>query len=337
MSTVTKAVRLALQSLHLSGLAQAARPVTQGQGVIFCLHHIYSDRGEDSGFFPNANLASTPEFLDAALTGLRRRGYEFISIGDVPQRLADGYLNNLQHAAPVFQAHGCPYTVYVAPGLIDATTEMWWTALEDMIRAGRSGNLSIGDHKVALPCASDADKWAAWHRLAGPLHAMPEHEQRLWVRHNAARLGIDLARQCRDVFMTWDDVRRMAADPLATIGAHTNNHLALKKLPADEALAEMAHSGQRISSEIGKQVQHFAYPYGNVAHAGPRDFALAQQAGFATAVTTRLGTVFSEHAAHLHALPRVMVSGKYQKSAWLNVLASGLPGYVKNRGRLNVG
>ena len=155
MAMVTKAVRLALETLHLSGVAQAARPWTQGQGVIFCLHHIYPDRGEDDGFFPNANLASTPEFLDAALSGLKRRGYEFITMGDVPQRLAqknrkpfavftldDGYLNNLQHAAPVFRAHACPYTVYVAPGLIDATTEMWWTALEDMIRNGAGGSLN---------------------------------------------------------------------------------------------------------------------------------------------------------------------------------------------------
>ena len=163
---------------------------------------------------------------------------------------------------------------------------------------------------------------------------MHEHDQRAWVRDAAQRLGIDLAQQCRDVFMTWDDVRHMAADPLATIGAHTNNHFAVKKLSVEEALSEMALSGQRIASEIGKPVGHFAYPYGNVAHAGPRDFDLAEQAGFTTAVTTRLGSVFPEHASHLHALPRVMVSGKYQKSAWLNVLASGLPGFVKNRGAL---
>ncbi|NMD08429.1 MAG: polysaccharide deacetylase family protein, partial [Phyllobacteriaceae bacterium] len=113
---------------------------------------------------------------------------------------------------------------------------------------------------------------------------------------------------------------------------------ALARLPEDEARHEIADSGKRLAQELGRPVRHFAFPYGNIGHAGPREFALARSSGYATAVTTRLGTVDEGHADHLHALPRVMVSGKYQEPRWLKVLASGLPGRLKNKGRgLNVG
>ena len=89
--------------------------------------------------------------------------------------------------------------------------------------------------------------------------------------------------------------------------------------------------------ELGLPVRHFAFPYGNVDHAGVRDFALCKEAGYETAVTTRMGAAYPDHAAHLHALPRVMVSSKYAEMRWLKVLASGLPGRMKNfGGRLNV-
>jgi hypothetical protein len=55
--------------------------------------------------------------------------------------------------------------------------------------------------------------------------------------------------------------------------------------------------------------------------------------GFATAVTTRPGHLFAEHAAHLQALPRVSVNGCHQTGAALAGLLSGVPFLAWNRGR----
>jgi hypothetical protein len=47
--------------------------------------------------------------------------------------------------------------------------------------------------------------------------------------------------------------------------------------------------------------------------------------------------LFSEHAAHLHALPRVSLNGLWQDLDYLDVLISGAPFVLWNRGRrLNV-
>ena len=63
------------------------------------------------------------------------------------------------------------------------------------------------------------------------------------------------------------------------------------------ARAEMVDSAPaRSARSSGVRPDHFAYPVGAPDAAGPREFALAAEAGYSTAVTTRPGVLFPEHA-----------------------------------------
>ncbi|MCA0432505.1 MAG: polysaccharide deacetylase family protein [Proteobacteria bacterium] len=332
--------------LHYSGASTVLGPYFRGQGAIFCLHHVRPGGGHQTGFAPNANLEITPEFLDDMLSALKRWGYQFLSLTEACHRmqaakpsstpfavftLDDGYLDNLVHAMPVFKRHKCPFTVFAAPRIVEGTCELWWVGLEHVI-AG-SGNelaLELGGEALRLPTATDAEKWATWKRLFPLVHAMPEYEQRDWIRALCERHGIDLNALCRAAAMNWQQLREMSREPLASIGAHTLNHYAVIKLSEDDARREIIESGARLAAELETPIEHFAYPYGNVAHAGPRDFEICKEAGYLSGVTTRHGVVFAEHASHLEALPRVMVSGKYQKVRYLEALVSGLPATLAN-------
>ena len=54
-------------------------------------------------------------------------------------------------------------------------------------------------------------------------------------------------------------------------------------------------------------------------------------------MTTRPGMLFPEHFDHLHALPRISLNGLWQDLRYLDVLLSGAPFRLWNRGRrLNV-
>ena len=111
----------------------------------------------------------------------------------------------------------------------------------------------------------------------------------------------------------------------------------LAKHDAATAAREIADGRARIETELGRPIRHLSYPVGDPSSAGPREFALAQEQGFATAVTTRPGHLFAEHAEHLHALPRVSINGCHQSRAALAGLLSGVPFLAWNRGRrLNV-
>lgn len=315
------------------------------------LHHVRPRKPASSAFAPNAVLEVTPDFLDGALTLATRRGFDLISLDEAVARLRsetrarpfiavtldDGYRDNLVHALPVFRRHRCPFTIYIAPAITDGVSELWWDGLEQVIARNPRVAGSLGGAAFAFDTATDAQRQAAWQHLYWPVRKLPQHEQREWISEFCASHGFDLRAWCRGEAMTWDEVRQIAADPLCTIGAHTINHFAVSQLSAEQAAAEMRQSVHRIAAELGKRPAHFAYPYGDEGSAAARDFKLAAEAGFTTAVTTRKGMLFSSHKDHLTALPRLSLSGEFQKLRYVDALLTGTPFALFNKFRkLNV-
>lgn len=311
------------------------------------LHHVFPGGGQEKGFAPNRGLEVTPEFLDETIRLLKSRGADLVGLDEAKRRISqrtggyfavftsdDGYRDNLVHALPVFRRHNCPFTIYVSPAIADGTCELWWRGLELAIARNVRVSAELGGERLDLPCKDDRQRWAAWNRLYWPVRRMEHHTQRRWIRTFCTAHGVDIEAYCREQAMGWDELRALAADPLCTIGAHTVTHCNVKSLADDEALAELVRSADRIEQELGTRPRHMAYPYGDETSAGPRDFRLAQQAGYDTAVTTRHGMIFPGHAAHLTALPRFSLAGEYQHLRYLKVLLSGLPFALFNRFKL---
>ena len=155
------------------------------------------------------------------------------------------------------------------------------------------------------------------------MRKMPEPERVALVRSFCAAHGYDLGRQCRDLIMDWQELRLFADEPLCTIGAHTVHHYELTKLPLDEARQEMVQSAEILSAQFGRRPAHFSYPLGGPLSAGEREFDLARELGFRSAVTTRPGGLYAHHAQKPHALPRVSLNGYFQSFRYVDVFATG--------------
>jgi hypothetical protein len=56
----------------------------------------------------------------------------------------------------------------------------------------------------------------------------------------AADCGLHADALCRELMINWDELRTLAADPLATVGAQTRSHLELAILDTQIARDEMA-------------------------------------------------------------------------------------------------
>ncbi len=85
---------------------------------------------------------------------------------------------------------------------------------------------------------------------------------------------------------------------------------------------EIVESRNRIREALGVDPVTFAYPVGDPGSAGPREFAMAREAGYSLAVTTRPGVL--QPGADLLALPRISVNGHYQHERYLGALLSCL-------------
>lgn len=322
-------------------------PAARGCGVILTFHHV---RPEPPGpYAPNQLLAITPAFLDRVLTALRARGFDLVGLDDLPGRLAapgphpfailtfdDGYRDNLEHARPVLRRHGAPWTLFVTTAFAEGTGRLWWVELERAI--GRLDRVRLPEAGLDLPAADPTQKSAAFAQVYRVLRAGPEARLRDAVAQLARAADLDPRAITRELCLDFEDLRALAEEePDLTIGAHTLTHPMLAKHGAETARREIAESRALIAARLGRVPQHFSFPVGDPTSAGPRDFALAREAGYATAVTTRPGHLFPDHRAHLHALPRVSVNGCFQSDAALAALLSGVPFLAWNRGRrLNV-
>jgi peptidoglycan/xylan/chitin deacetylase (PgdA/CDA1 family) len=326
-------IRAGLGALYFTGAHHLLRPIFSGVGAIFMLHHVRPRR--DAAFQPNRHLEVAPEFLRAMLTHLRSEGIDIITMDEMHQRLIernfsrrfaaftldDGYRDNRDFALPVFRQFDAPFTVYVTSDFAQGTGRLWWVALEMAIAKASSIEAEIGGAAVRLDTSTPAAKQAAFDRLHDWLRSLPgEHD----VQREMDRLyGVDEQAICRDLCLSWDELKPFAQDPLVTIAAHTITHCNLARQNAEIASQEMAVSRARIEEALQRPVVHLAYPYGDKNAAGAREFALARAAGFKTAVTTRPGMVFPESADHLTALPRVSLNGNYQDERIFPVLTSG--------------
>lgn len=331
-------LKAALTTIHLTGLDRALAPLTRGDGVIFTLHQV-SPRPPEP-FEPNRILKVTPEFLDQAIRQVIEAGVEILSLDEVHQRLSgepgpsrpfacftfdDGYRDTLECAYPVFRRYGVPFAVYVPPDFIDGRGELWWLALERVIRDAATVSVQMEGQFRTFDCATIAAKWAAFDQLYWWLRTLPEDRLRLVVRELAQGVGLDIGALCRDLIMTWPELKRLAADPLVTIGSHTISHTAVAKLSERAAFEEIRRATDRLEQELGRPCHHMSFPYGDIESAGPRDYKLAELAGHLTAVTTRKGVIHRHHRRQLTGLPRISLNGDYQHSRYVKVFLTGAP------------
>jgi peptidoglycan/xylan/chitin deacetylase (PgdA/CDA1 family) len=343
-------IRTGLEALYFSGAHRILRAFCEGVGAILMLHHVRPARRD--GFQPNRLLEITPEFLNQAIRRLRASGIEFISLDEMHRRLIDGdfrrrfacvtfddgYRDNKTWAYPILKENRIPFAIYVPTSFPDRLGKIWWLALEAVVARNASIAMVIEGQNRRFVCESDADKNDLFQALYWWLRSLPSEEELLAVVQDLSRrYGVDWTAICEQLCLTWDELLALAADPLVTIGAHTVNHVMLSKASDEVVRSELRMGRAVLESVLGAAPRHLAYPYGDVTTAGPREFAIAAELGFKTAVTTRPGMLFPEHRDHLTALPRISLNGEYQRARYVDVLMSGAGTAVWNGfKRLNV-
>jgi peptidoglycan/xylan/chitin deacetylase (PgdA/CDA1 family) len=341
--------KLVLNVVGYSGIAPLAKPFVGGIGAILMLHRVTATPEKPNGVNRHLNIA--PKFLDAMIADMKAQGYTFVSLDEAVVRIKaggkagqfatitadDAYRDNMTEALPVLEKHDAPIAIYVAPGLIDGTIDLWWEVLEDIVNARDMLTVAMPNGPVTIDCSTPAKKRQANARLQHHLtDGVREEDQGAVLREWARSAGVDADRPRRATLMSWDDIRSVAAHRLVTIGAHTINHRNLKRLAEADARHEIVEVRRILQAQLGEEPRHLAYPYGYASAVGCREADLAREAGYVSAVTTRHGLLHPEHAGFLHALPRISVNGRYQSIAHIRTMLSGVTTPLANAGKMVV-
>jgi peptidoglycan/xylan/chitin deacetylase (PgdA/CDA1 family) len=302
-------------------------------GLILMFHHVDSPADE---LRVNRGLTVSPETLDRVLNILAARGYELVSMDEVPDRLSaargkrfaaltfdDGCRDTLACAAPILVSHGAPFTVYVTTGFADGTVFPWWHVLERAIAAASKLEVETVLGVRRFDTSSKAAKAAAAAELPEILLTSPPSLRAEQTSSLARQAKIDLPALTRELYLDWDELLALARVPGCTIGCHTSTHPRLSKLAEEAVWSELADSRAMIEERLGVQMRHFSYPYGLTSACGDREFELAGRLGYVTAVTTRFGVLTPRNADALASLPRVPIIGNFEHPLMLYQRSAG--------------
>jgi peptidoglycan/xylan/chitin deacetylase (PgdA/CDA1 family) len=306
--------------------SSVVRPLARffaGQGSCLMYHRICDSKqaaiASNSNFLPNQELIVSARAFDQQMAFLARH-YNCLSLPEAIEQIKtghltpdsaivtfdDGYLDNLTLALPILRKHRVPATIYVATGLVEQATSLWWYELEHLIRARSRLHILWRNRNIRFSLHGPAEKYKAYFYLNRLLKGMSPVEQADFMA--AVRAGPQQPRfNSASLMLHRQQLKMLAADPLITIGAHTHHHLVLSRLPEIRLRHEINRSRDLLQSWLKRPICHLAYPFGGNQQACKREFLTARELGFESAVTTRLGHIHGFHRKHLLALPRVAI------------------------------
>jgi peptidoglycan/xylan/chitin deacetylase (PgdA/CDA1 family) len=337
-------IRSGLEALYFSRAYALMQPFVGGVGAILTLHRVQPESRDK--FRPNQHVEITPEFLELVIRRLERSGIDLVSLDEMHNRLTnakfsrrflsltfdDGYRDTKEWAYPILKSHGVPFAIYVPTSFPERFGELWWVALELIIANNETVVLEMDRKTHRLNCRTLSEKYGAYRAIYRWLRSRrSETELREIVRDLAIRYEIDMAEICSALTMTWDEITELAADPLVTFGTHSVSHSILAATPEAEVRSELRTARTVLEAALGREALHLAYPYGDASAAGPREFQIAAELGYKTAVTTKPSVLFPEHAGALTCLPRISLNGEFQRERYVDVLISGAGTALWNR------
>lgn len=328
--------RARMELAYFSGAFRLRQREAGGAGVILRFARVRP--AHRARFQPLKSQQITPAFLDRTIRALKRWQYDIVGIDEACRRAVtlperrrfacltfDGASKDIvTHAYPVLARHGVPFTLYLPTAFPDGVGLAWWLALEDIIARENRISLMIDGRERHFVVASLSDKYELFDFLSGWLRKLPPSELSYAVNDLGRRYSADAAQLSRSASLDWADLAKLAADPNVTFGCSTVNYPALSSLKDVAAQREMAMGKAVAESALRRPVRHFAYPFGDRDAFARPHVVMAEEAGFASAVSTISGVVEAQGRTNLHALPRIAWNGRVRSLRIMRVLLSGV-------------
>lgn len=130
--------------------------------------------------------------------------------------------------------------------------------LEDATRAAVSGDIG----KEAVVAITFDDAYSSVYETAAPMLLQRDMPFTIFVNTQAINEG-------RHGYMTWEQLKELAANPQVTIGNHSADHGHLARKPdepedawRDRVTASLDNAQETLDEQLGDATPLFAYPYG---------------------------------------------------------------------------
>lgn len=263
--------------------------------TIFTLHRPPAANGAYEG--------TSPEFLAQALSFVKTRGYECVSVDELVARalkgdslrrclcftLDDGFADQLEQLVPVLLRYDAKPTLFVITDLIDGVAWPWDNQLAYLCWHAPAGlySLELAGQAQVVDLSSPDARRKTRRQLTRLAKAMQRPAIEALLGQLQARVGFVIPQDAPPEYQaaSWPQLRQAEAAGLR-IGCHARSHFTFNALGDDEVTAELAHSKARLAAELAQPSEIFCYPSGTQNDFAPHHEPLVQQAGFMGAVST---------------------------------------------------
>ena len=259
------------RGLYLSGAAYLYRRLTQPQGAMILMYHSVTDQQIAPFIEPEYAISSVDFALQMRFL---KQHCQVISMSDLLRKLEnqeriapntavitfdDGYLNNLQIAAPILQKYQLPATLFLCTGYVARAQAQWIDELYCLLRYRSCDQLVYAGHvynlcnpKAYQTCHANISRQLLSACVAQRKQIFDNIREQLKPQTSPPKLTLN-----------WDDVRYLKTHyPLFELGLHSHDHRDLTALDASQLQQELSLCMQTFEQQMGCQPQFFSYPYG---------------------------------------------------------------------------
>jgi len=238
--------------------------------------------------------------VEEAIKQLRKR-YNIISIEEAYFQLKqgevtgesvvltfdDGFRDNFKYLYPTLKKCSVPATLYINPSVIDTEVNLWFQSIINYFYAIPNDRHYISLNNTEYDLSTPSKRYQAAFNFMQFIQANKKPQEFIELIEQIAG---ELSRPCEEDFhMSWKELEILAADPLITIGAHTQNHFPLGYCDEKLSTSEILQSINELESKLEIKIKHFGYPRGHVEDFNQFHIDLLKSLGISSAVSTIRG------------------------------------------------
>ncbi|MFA7658239.1 MAG: polysaccharide deacetylase family protein [Candidatus Gastranaerophilaceae bacterium] len=299
-------------------------------GAVLMLHRI--EKIDKEKLWYNEHLKISPEYLENLIIKFKKKGFKFVSLDKLRDvivnkkkakkliaiTLDDGYRDNFENGLAILKKHNVPFCIYVATGMVGKQFIYWWYIIEDLILA--NDEIILNDGKK-FDCSTKDKKEQAFLNIREIILKLPQTALAQGLPELLSNYKIDINAYNETLPLTWDQIKALNEEPLATIGCHTHSHLAFTGCSEQEIKDDIQLSRKLMKENANIKLAHFCFPFGDKAAISDEHVKLLKQLDFKTSATTADG--ICQYKTDIMELPRIFVTEKNGEDV-LNRIYTGI-------------
>ncbi len=167
----------------------------------------------------------------------------------------DAYSDFSEHAWPILRRLGLPAVMFVPTAFPGQARRFWWDTVYELLHTWKDDQEL---RELGIEALPNETRTQTYRRVVCELKMVPHDELLARVAELSRQGGLSAP---VSPVMTWDELKKLAGQGL-TLGAHTQTHPLLNRVPLEMAVEEAVGSLQELRSHVSEVASILAYPGG---------------------------------------------------------------------------